>query len=131
MLSAQAPSQSSLGCAFPRANSCRIILVDEALIRAVGLDGRANAASRAGTLQRLAAVSSWQEAIPTKRRETAAMTETTEKKPFICSICGGNIDVQPGGWDASAASGAVQRAPADGWVLPLDGLSLSGDIPNP
>jgi hypothetical protein len=32
---------------------------------------------------------------------------------------------------ASAASGAVQRAPADGWVLPLDGLSLSGDIPNP
>jgi hypothetical protein len=28
--------QSSLGCSFPRANSCRIILVDEALIRAVG-----------------------------------------------------------------------------------------------
>jgi hypothetical protein len=23
----------------------------------------------------------------------------TEKKPLTCSICGGDIDVQPGGWD--------------------------------
>jgi hypothetical protein len=27
------------------------------------------------------------------------MTETTEKKPLKCSICGGDIDVGPSGWD--------------------------------
>jgi hypothetical protein len=31
-----AASQSSLGCAFPGANSCRILLVDEATMKAAG-----------------------------------------------------------------------------------------------
>lgn len=57
------------------------------------------------------------------------MTETTEKKPFICSICGGNIDVQPGGWDRISGIRSCSKSTsgrlgfAAGWPLAIGGYT--------
>jgi len=57
------------------------------------------------------------------------MTETTEKKPFICSICGGNIDVQPGGWDRISGIRSCSKSTsgrlgfATGWPLAIGGYT--------
>jgi hypothetical protein len=37
------------------------------------------------------------------------MTETTEKKPLKCSICQGDIDVGPSGWDRGHNAGPVNE----------------------